>query len=240
MNESIRAGTEARVKKRPAGKSEKETKQKLMDAGLKLFGLHGFEATSTRALAQAAGVNLSAIPYHFGGKEGLYRAVMEHIINVKLGEIGPGLEGVLAVCRDPEAGRGALLDSMRALVRTMVSVMLGNPESRSFSQIMMQEQIAPTAAFGLFHDGFFAKVHGVWTALLGRLLGQPESLELRLRALAVMGQIVIFRVGMTGILRVVGGDKLSDEHLECITRLCMQQVEALVAGCAPACAGVEI
>lgn len=123
---------------------------------------------------------------------------------------------------------------MRQLVRTMVSVMLGSPESRSFSQIMMQEQIAPTAAFGLFHDGFFAKVHGVWTALMGRLLGVPDSLELRLRALAVMGQMVIFRVGMTGILRVVGGDKLTDEHLETITRLCIQQVEAIVAGCASA------
>jgi len=118
----------------------------------------------------------------------------------------------------------------------MVSVMLGDPQSRAFSQIMMQEQIAPTAAFGLFHDGFFAKVHGVWTALLGRLLGLPDSLELRLRALAVMGQMVIFRVGMTGILRIVGGDRLTDEHLECIARLCVQQVEAIVAGCAPASA----
>lgn len=228
------------MKKQRPRNTEGETRQRLVDAGLRLFGLHGFEATSTRALAQEAGVNLSAIPYHFGGKEGLYRAAMEHVISVKLGEIGPGLEGVLDVCRNPKAGREALLESMRVLVRTMVAVMLGDPESRSFSQIMMQEQIAPTAAFDLFHDGFFAKVHGVWTALLGRLLGLPDSLELRLRALAVMGQMVIFRVGMTGILRVVGGDRLSDEHLECITRLCIQQVEAIVAGCAPACVGRDI
>jgi len=228
------------VKKQQPKNIEKETRQKLVDAGLNLFGLHGFEATSTRALAQMAGVNLSAIPYHFGGKEGLYRAVLEHVISVKLGEIGPGLEGVLAVCRKPEAGREVLLESMRELVRTMVAVMLGDPESRAFSQIMMQEQIAPTAAFDLFHDGFFAKIHGVWTALLGRLLGLPDSLELRLRALAVMGQMVVFRVAMTGVLRVVGGDRLSDEHLECITGLCIQQVEAIVAGCASADVGGEV
>jgi len=239
MNSSVMI-LEAKVKKQRPRNTEKETRQRLVDAGLNLFGLHGFEATSTRALAQKAGVNLSAIPYHFGGKEGLYRAAMEHVISVKLGEIGPGLEGVLAVCRNPEAGREALLESMRVLVRTMVAVMLGDPESRAFSQIMMQEQIAPTAAFDLFHEGFFVKVHGVWTVLLGRLLGLPDSLELRLRALAVMGQMVVFRVGMTGLLRVVGGDRLSDEHLECITRLCVQQVEAIVAGCAPACVGREI
>ena len=216
--------------------AEKETRQKLVDAGLRLFGLHGFEATSTRALAQEAGVNLSAIVYHFGGKEGLYRAVLEHIIGVKLAEVGPGLFRVVMVCKTEGSSREQLLDAMRALVRTMVSVMLGSPESRSFSQIMMQEQIAPTGAFDIFHDGFFAKVHGVWVLLLGRLLNLPEdSLELRLRALAVMGQLVIFRVGMTGILRVVGGEKLSDEHLECIARLCIQQVEAIVDGYKCAC-----
>lgn len=222
------------MKQRPAQGGEKETRGKLIEAGLRLFGLHGFEATSTRALAQEAGVNLSAILYHFGGKEGLYGAVVEHIVSTKLTEIGPGLLRVMTTCANPASSREELLEAMRFLVRTTVSVMLGSPESRSFSQIMMQEQIAPTAAFGLFHDGFFAKVHGVWTVLMGRLLGLPDSLELRLRALAVMGQMVVFRVGMTGILRVVGGDRLSDEHLESITRLCIQQVEAIAAGCAPA------
>jgi AcrR family transcriptional regulator len=211
-----------------------------VDAGLSLFGLHGFEATSTRALALEAGVNLSAIPYHFGGKEGLYRAVLEHIVSVKLGEVGPGLLRVMVVCKDSASSREQLLEAMRVLVRTMVAVMLGSPESRSFSQIMMQEQIAPTAANDIFHDGFFTKVHGAWSLLLGRLLQLPEdSLELRLRALAVMGQMVVFRVGMTSILKIVGSEKLSDGHLECITRLCIQQVEAIVAGCAPVCVGGE-
>ncbi|HWR03823.1 MAG TPA: CerR family C-terminal domain-containing protein [Humidesulfovibrio sp.] len=221
------------MKRQPPKNADKETRKKLIEAGTKLFGLHGFDATSTRALAQEAGVNLSGILYHFGGKEGLYRAVMEQGIEAKLTEIGPGMLCVVATCGNPSSTREELLESMRFLVRTLVSVMLGSPESRSFSQIMMQEQIAPTAAFTLFHDGFFAKVHGVWTTLLGRLLNRQDSLELRLRALSVMGQLVIFRVGMSGILRVVGGDRLTDEHLECITRLCIEQVEAIVAGCAP-------
>jgi TetR/AcrR family transcriptional regulator, regulator of cefoperazone and chloramphenicol sensitivity len=227
------------MKRQAAKNADKDSRRKLIEAGTRLFGLHGFEATSTRALAQEAGVNLSGILYHFGGKEGLYRTVMEQAIEAKLTEIGPGMLCVMATCGNPGAKREELLEAMRFLVRTMVSVMLGSPESRSFSQIMMQEQIAPTPAFALFHDGFFAKVHGVWTTLLGRLLNQPESLELRLRALSVMGQLIVFRVGMTGILRVVGGDKLTDEHLECITRLCIEQVEAIVAGCARAAAVAE-
>lgn len=41
-------------------------------AALHLFGQHGFEATTTRMVAQRAGMNLGAIPYYFGAKEDLY------------------------------------------------------------------------------------------------------------------------------------------------------------------------
>lgn len=228
------------MKAKGRGGSEQETRMRLIEAGSRLFGLHGFEATGTRALAQEAGVNLSAILYHFGGKEGLYRAVLQHVIAVKHREVGADMARVLFTCQNPASTREELLAALRGFVRTMVAVMLGSPESRSFSQIMMQEQIAPTGAYELCHEGFFARVHGMWTMLLGRLLNlPPDSLELKLRALSVMGQMVIFRVGMTGILKVLGAQKLSEAHLDCIARLCIQQAEAVVEGFAPVCRAAE-
>jgi AcrR family transcriptional regulator len=50
-------------------------RQRLLAAGLELFAEHGFEKTSVRALAQRAQVNIGAISYYFGDKEGLYRAL---------------------------------------------------------------------------------------------------------------------------------------------------------------------
>jgi len=44
----------------------------MLMAALDLFGQHGFEATTTRMVAQHAGMNLGAIPYYFGAKEDLY------------------------------------------------------------------------------------------------------------------------------------------------------------------------
>ncbi len=49
------------------------TKQTLIEAGIKLFGEHGFSGTSTRGIARQAGVNLGLISFHFGTKERLYR-----------------------------------------------------------------------------------------------------------------------------------------------------------------------
>lgn len=51
------------------------TRDRLLQAGLRLFALQGFAKTSTRELAEAAQVNVAAISYYFGDKAGLYRAV---------------------------------------------------------------------------------------------------------------------------------------------------------------------
>lgn len=215
---------------------EGETRRRLIEAGTDLFGLHGFVATSTRELASAAGANLAAIPYHFGSKEGLYRAVLEHIVSVKQKECGGLFARVMAVCADRAAGREAVLEAVRSMIRGLAHDMLGTEEARRFSRIMMQEQISPTPAFDILYEGFFRRVHGVWAALLGRLTGLPAgSMELDLRALSVMGQLIIFRVGMSATLRYLGSDRLSEEHLACIADLVISQTEAIIAGFSPIC-----
>lgn len=57
---------------------EKDTRLKLVETAAPLFAKKGFAAVSVRELAQAAGANVAAVSYHFGGKEGLYQAVLEH------------------------------------------------------------------------------------------------------------------------------------------------------------------
>lgn len=53
------------------------TKELLIVNAGQLFAEFGFEAVSTRAIAEKAGVKLSAIHYHFGSKENLYLEVFE-------------------------------------------------------------------------------------------------------------------------------------------------------------------
>ncbi|MDQ7968255.1 MAG: CerR family C-terminal domain-containing protein [Oxalicibacterium faecigallinarum] len=51
-----------------------EARQRLLHAALRLFAEKGFSKTSTRDIAQTAGVNVASIKYYFGDKDGLYRA----------------------------------------------------------------------------------------------------------------------------------------------------------------------
>ena len=49
---------------------------RILTAALKLFAEFGFDGTSTRAVAEAADVNLAMIHYYFGSKEQLYHRVI--------------------------------------------------------------------------------------------------------------------------------------------------------------------
>lgn len=60
---------------RPQRIDGEQSRERLLRAALPLFAQQGFAKTSTREIAEAAGVNLAAISYYFGDKEGLYRAV---------------------------------------------------------------------------------------------------------------------------------------------------------------------
>ena len=49
-----------------------DTKEQILNAAEKLFAEHGIEAVSLRSIISEAGVNLAAIHYHFGSREGLH------------------------------------------------------------------------------------------------------------------------------------------------------------------------
>ncbi|MBD3271367.1 MAG: TetR family transcriptional regulator [Elusimicrobia bacterium] len=55
------------------------TKQKILQAGKKLFAEKGLNGTSTREIAHEAGVNLAGLHYHFQSKQHLYDEVAKSI-----------------------------------------------------------------------------------------------------------------------------------------------------------------
>jgi AcrR family transcriptional regulator len=55
------------------------TQQKLLDAAIEAFSENGFKGTSTRDIADRAGVHHPLITYHFKNKEQLWRAATDRV-----------------------------------------------------------------------------------------------------------------------------------------------------------------
>ncbi|MGY0559289.1 TetR/AcrR family transcriptional regulator [Luteimonas sp. A277] len=58
------------------------TPERIMDAAEALFAEHGYDAVSTRAITELAGVRLNLLSYHFGSKEKLFQAVIDRRLDV--------------------------------------------------------------------------------------------------------------------------------------------------------------
>jgi AcrR family transcriptional regulator len=54
-----------------------DTSTRILNAAELLFVEHGFDGTSMRQITAAAQVNIAAVNYYFGSKDGLYQAVFE-------------------------------------------------------------------------------------------------------------------------------------------------------------------
>jgi AcrR family transcriptional regulator len=59
------------------------TRARLVIAAERLFAEEGEEATSVRSVTRAAMSNAAAVHYHFGGRDGLLRAVLERHLGVR-------------------------------------------------------------------------------------------------------------------------------------------------------------
>ncbi|MBT8084819.1 MAG: TetR/AcrR family transcriptional regulator [Woeseia sp.] len=77
-----------KTEEKPAGKSPRRqqqrslfTQRKLLDAALQAFAENGYQGTSTRDIAERAGVHHPLITYHFKNKEQLWRAAAERVFS---------------------------------------------------------------------------------------------------------------------------------------------------------------
>ncbi len=52
------------------------SRERILRAATELFAERGYEATSTRSIAESVGLNIATVAYHVGGKPDLYREVV--------------------------------------------------------------------------------------------------------------------------------------------------------------------
>jgi AcrR family transcriptional regulator len=196
--------------------------RKLVEAALPIFGLRGLEGASTREIAKTAGKPMSAITYHFGGKEGLYLACARHISET-LGML-LGLAGEEQAITDRVEAHGKI----GQLMSLLVSAMLRN-ETAPFARFIFREQQEPTAAFDIIYGGGMGRVLARLCALLGVIAdGRIPDIELRVRVIALMGQVMGFRVARAATLRLTGWTDLGETERALIDRVIQTHLGAIL------------
>ena len=105
------------------------TKEKLERVASELFAAHGFGGVSAEELVAKAGVTRGALYHHYDGKEGLFEAVVDGVmqdVHAKLAAaagkradpldaLEHGIAVYLKICTDPKVQRILLMDAPAVL-----------------------------------------------------------------------------------------------------------------------------
>jgi AcrR family transcriptional regulator len=137
-------GAPARIVQAPrrgtgrARRGGSETRARLLRAARAQLARHGFEGASTHRIAADAGVPQGLVRHHFGGKEGLHRAVLEQGAR----ELASALEAM------PESVPAALAERLRTheeLLRALLHGLLEGGE-RARTVVELCEPVARALA----------------------------------------------------------------------------------------------
>ncbi|MCZ6831380.1 MAG: CerR family C-terminal domain-containing protein [Gammaproteobacteria bacterium] len=212
-----------------------QTRESLLRAALNVFGRDGFHAASTRAIADAAGVNQALIGYHFGGKEGLYLAVFEDIAERMSAQMAPAAETSIAELSTISPESPDRIDTCLRCIDMIFSgllEMLGqNPDATGWVRLVMREQQDPTKAFEILYGGAYGKMLGALTAIVATATGlQAESQECRLKALMILSQVMFVMAARTTATRHMGWVTLGPTELEMIKQQALANVYAQFNG----------
>ena len=211
-------------------KDAEGTRLALIRAGLDLFGRNGFDATSTREIAQAAGVNSAGIAYHFGGKDGLRKACAEAIIARMQGVLAGGAPAV-SMALDV-SDRDAAAEQLLALIDRVVAFLTTVPESEVVARFVVREMLTPSQAFEALYGGLFEPVHRracqVWAAATGM---EPEAPETKLAVFAAIGQVFYFRIARPAVTRRLGWDGIGPDEARLIGEAIRRSVRASILAC---------
>lgn len=169
---------------------------------------------------------MSAITYHFGGKDELYLAVARHLA-ARIGE-------TLAAARTQTDGlprdvsvadaRGRLHELLQAFVGIMV-----RPESASWSRYILREQTDPTPAFDVLYGSLMSPVLEQASGLLRRVSGNRLSAkDARLRVLALFGQVLVFRACRAAVLRSNDWDDIGAAETKRVRAVVRMHLDAIL------------
>jgi len=170
---------------------------------------------------------MSSITYHYGGKEGLYLAAVRHIAC----QIGERLDPALLASKDltaqdggPEAASRAVLSILDHFLEIIV-----RPESEAWARLIVREQMEPTVAFDILYGGVIGRAVDHLSALLVQIgEGRWDGTEARLKALAIIGQALIFRVGRATLPKAAGWTDVDAEGSAAIRRVVLTQTSAVL------------
>lgn len=203
------------VQAKPVRASEQDdARARLIDAAIALFAEKGYEGTSVRDLATAAGVNVAAVSYHFGSKDELYHE---------------SLRACLAGCKTMRdlmqvhldvalrsKTRKAAEEALRGCIQDFLEVLV-SPAARH-SHLVMREQSEGKPRFEPVIREFFQPVGSILQQVILMLAPGLSQMQVFMVISGIIGQCLHIYKARVSYRVLAGIDSHSPEYIEMVSK----------------------
>jgi AcrR family transcriptional regulator len=160
------------------------TRRHLLEAAAEVFSEAGFRAATVREICLRAGANIAAVNYHFGDKEGLYRAVLKETFQAAIQKYPPDFG--LPPKATPE-------QRLRAFIHSFLLRIFSEGPSARHGKLMAREMIEPSGALDSVVKENIRPMSVVLLAIMEDLLGRKaDERTKRLCAMSVVSQVLFY------------------------------------------------
>lgn len=211
-----------------------ETRQRIVDAALDVFGEQGFDAATTRQIAMRAGVNTPALQYYFENKEGLYLACAESLVDESQPHFQPLLEQIQKL--DSQAGIDECTELFCQLMETMLDRIFGAQHSLNKRLFHARIQLGqgPERAFTLMREKLGRGLHDAGAKLIAHVSQtSPEDEQTQLRVLALFGQVAMLHIMRRSVLDQLNWQEVDKKKLASLKVMTREQCTTLLRSWRP-------
>jgi AcrR family transcriptional regulator len=210
-----------------------DTRERIIEAALGIFGERGYSGASTRDIAAAAGVNAPALQYYFDNKEGLYIACVEYIIERIWEKVATEVQGAEVLASLADTPDNELIDAYLLILGCFFSFVHDSPRSTSWRLFMAREMagMGPPGSYERIDRSVQSRIADVSCAIVGRLTGVPATDERTIiRSFAINSQAMTFRVLRRKVLEALSWDSIDLQRMELIRGLLLSQTRIMLNG----------
>lgn len=194
------------------------TRRRLLDTAAELFATKGYRNVAVRDICERACANVAAVNYHFGGKDKLHIAAIDHArqraLEEDLAPVGPKPTGALTAEQ-----------KLRRHLHAMLGRAFATGPAGWYLQIVLREMVDPTPAMAHALSDHLGPHQRRLEAIVGQVLGQdPDSDVVKDTAAALLATAVYYHSCRPAVQHLRSDFEFNQDAAKRLTQMLMGMV----------------
>ena len=203
-----------------AGNIEKEkSKERILKSATNLFAQKGYDAVGIREICKIAKANICMISYFWGGKKGLYRGILNDLVEKQLKFAARFID----VKKDPkELSKKEQIKLLYAIVNKAIDFLYGDSLSPDLFYFLIKEQHEPKT-----------NIKSPFISYLRKLVGaifekNSDDKEIIYKTLFIVSQINSARLMPAFSLKLLKQKKFKEDDIKIIKNNLKSYIDILI------------